>query len=89
MFFGPIELHRVPTSETPFNIAFGTKAMILLKLGLPSFWVENFHESSNSEHLWANLDLPEEIQEQATVRMMAYRQRVTRYHDTRVRGKLL
>lgn len=47
-------MQRIPTSETSFNLVFGIEAIIPLKLGLPSLWIENFHEDSSSEQLRMN-----------------------------------
>lgn len=55
--------------ETPFNLAFGTEAVIPLEIGCLSLRVESFDEGNNSERLKANLDLLEEVHEHAIVRM--------------------
>ena len=51
---------RLPTGETPFALAFGTKAIIPIELKLPSAQVVAFDEHQNSQSLRANLDLLEE-----------------------------
>ncbi|XP_073112305.1 uncharacterized protein [Elaeis guineensis] len=48
---------HVPTRESPFNLAYGTEAMIPLEIGLPSIRVEQYHELDNSECRRADLDL--------------------------------
>lgn len=65
-------MQRDPTSETPFNLTFGTKAVIPMEIGLSSPWVKNFNKDSNSERLRAKLDLLEEVQEWAAIRMATY-----------------
>lgn len=39
---------RTLTNETPFNLAFGTEAVIPDKIGLPTMRVKHFDKSSNS-----------------------------------------
>lgn len=65
-------MQRIPIYETPFNLTFRIEAMILLELGFPSLQVESFNEDSNSKYLRVNLDLLEEVQERATLRMETY-----------------
>ncbi|XP_073109536.1 uncharacterized protein [Elaeis guineensis] len=83
----PRTTQRLPTSETPFNLAFGNKVVILLEFGLPSPKVEQYNEDTNSVWLRANLDLIEESRECVAVRMVAYHQWVARYYNFRVKLK--
>ena len=79
---------RLPTGETPFALAFGTEAVIPIELKLPSARVVAFNEHHNSQGLKANLDLLEEKWEAAQIWMAAYRQKVTRYYNSRVKNKV-
>ena len=78
---------RLPTGETPFALAFETEAVIPIELKLPLARVVAFNEHRNSQGLKANLDLLEENREVAQVRMAAYRQKVARYYNSRVKIK--
>ncbi len=78
---------RVPTGETPFNLTYGTEAVIPLEIGLPSSRVEHFDASSSSSQLRNNLDLVEEVREAARVRMAKYQQRMAQYYNARVKIK--
>ncbi len=79
---------RLPTGETPFNLAYGTEAVIPLEIGLPSPRVEHYDPDSNSSRLRNNLDLVEEIREVARVRMARYQQKTAQYYNSRVKPKL-
>lgn len=61
--------YQLSTSMTPFNLAFRTKAIILLKLGLPSYGVKFYNEHRNLEDLRANLNLLKEVKENALIQM--------------------
>lgn len=63
---------RTPTTETPFNLTFGTKAVILMEIGLTSFKATMFNESKNDEELKVNLDLLDEVREKAYTKMARY-----------------
>ena len=46
--------------------------------------MEDFDEDSNSIGLRANLDLPKKIQEQTSIQLNNYQQRVAWYYNSRV-----
>ncbi len=78
---------RIPTGETPFNLTYGTEAVIPLEIGLPSPRVEHYDASSSSSQLRNNLDLIEETREAARVRMAKYQQRTAQYYNAKVKVK--
>ncbi|XP_077248387.1 uncharacterized protein LOC143888001 [Tasmannia lanceolata] len=78
---------RTPTGESPFNLSFGTEAVIPVDVGTSSPRVTSFNEQLNSDGLRANLDLLEEIREESRIRVAAYKQRVSNYHDSKVRPR--
>lgn len=78
---------RSPTGETPFNLTFGTEAVVLVEVGLTSFRATMFNESKNDEELKVNLDLLDELREIAYTRMARYQNRVSRYYNNRVKAR--
>ena len=52
---------RTPRRETPFRLAYDSKAIIPAKVGLTSYRVENHDESRNDEALRLQLDLVDEV----------------------------
>ena len=76
---------RVPTGETPFSLAFGTEAVVPVELQEGSPRIQFYDESSNSENLLTELDLLEERREAAAIRNAAYKQKIARYHDARIK----
>ena len=52
---------RTPTGETPFQLAYGSKAVILAEVGLTSYRVDNYDGSKNDEALRLQLDLVDEV----------------------------
>ncbi|KAK3027684.1 hypothetical protein RJ639_041394 [Escallonia herrerae] len=73
------------TGETPFNLAFGTEALIPVEIGLPYLCLLTYDPNMNDEALRCNLDLLDEQRDRAQLRLAAYQQRVARYHDRRIR----
>ncbi|KAK3039752.1 hypothetical protein RJ639_027409 [Escallonia herrerae] len=76
------------TGETPFSLSFGTEALIPVEIGLPSLRLTTYDPVQNEEALRANLDLLNERPEQAAMRLAAYRQRVSKFYDKRVRPRI-
>ena len=52
---------RTPTRETPFRLAYGSDAIILVEVGLTSYRVENYAEGKNEEAIRLHLDLVDEV----------------------------
>ncbi|XP_020417963.1 uncharacterized protein LOC109948679 [Prunus persica] len=79
--------YRMSTGETPFSLAFGSEAVVPVEIGEPSYRTETFTPKSNKEALSLSLDLLEEHRAHANLRNEAYKQRVSRYYDSRVRHR--
>ncbi|XP_021595170.1 uncharacterized protein LOC110602052 [Manihot esculenta] len=63
---------RTPTKETPFTLAFGTKALVPVELQVPTHRVQFNSKDTNNDKLRSNLDTLEEIREEAQLRTAAY-----------------
>ncbi|XP_075658731.1 uncharacterized protein LOC142628535 [Castanea sativa] len=63
---------RTPTGETPFNLAYGTEAVIPIEIGLTSLRKEFFDEHNNDNQLKLNLDCLDEVRDQDFQRMAKY-----------------
>ncbi|XP_077249114.1 uncharacterized protein LOC143888549 [Tasmannia lanceolata] len=89
MFCGRIaQQPELRQKRLPFNLTFGTEALIPLEISTSALRNEYFNEQHNPEGLRTNLDLLKEARERAGIRMAAYHQRVARYHDTKVKENL-
>ena len=55
---------RTPTRETPFNLTYGTEAVIPIEIGLTNLRIEFFDEHNNDDQLKVNLDCLDEIRDQ-------------------------
>ena len=80
---------RVSTGETPFNLVYGTEALIPVEIGLGSLRMAEFNEEANSEALRENLDLIEEHREKACNRLELYHRRIAKYYNSRVKGRIM
>ena len=57
---------RTPTGETPFNLTYGTEAVIPVEIGFLSPRIEFFYEHNNDNQLKLNLDCLDEVSNQAS-----------------------
>ena len=71
----------------PFNLMYGIKVVIPIKVGLISLRREFFDEQSNDNQLKLNLDCLDEVKDQASQRMAKYQQKMAKYYNQRVKLK--
>ena len=76
---------RVPTGETPFRLTFGIKAIIPMEVGLTSFLVKTYEDQKNQQELNDNLDLIDEVKEEAMKRMAKHKEAMARYENQKVK----
>ena len=70
--------HQISIGKTPFSLTYGTEAMIPVEIDLLSDRVRNFYQTINFEWLRTNLNLLDEIREQAHIGIAIYK-RYTRF----------
>ncbi|GKD95101.1 reverse transcriptase domain-containing protein [Tanacetum coccineum] len=70
--------------ETPFSLAYSTKAVIPAEIGMPTRRIIQGLEEKNEEALWLNLNLLEERREIAAIREAKQKQQVEKYYNQRV-----
>ena len=78
---------RTPTGETPFRLAYGSEVVILVEVGLTSFWVESYDENKNEEATRLQLDLVDEVRMTAEQRMARYQNLMAKHYNSNVRRK--
>ena len=71
----------------PFKLTFSIEAIILVEVGLMSLQVKTFDEQKNQIELNANLYLIDEVKDEAQIRIMKYKEAMTKYYDRRVKIK--
>ena len=76
---------RVPTGETPFILTFGIEAVILVEVGLTSYQVKTYEDQKNQQELNNNLDLIDEVREEAMKRMAKHKEAMAKYYNRKVK----
>ncbi|XP_070009256.1 uncharacterized protein LOC142162268 [Nicotiana tabacum] len=71
------------TVKIPFPLVYGAKDLISVEIGEPTMRYYRVNEQENDEAMLIKLDLLEEHQNLAYVRMMAQKQRIERYYNYR------
>lgn len=78
---------RVSTRETHFKLAYGTEAMLPVEFGSPSYRIIKFEELTNEEGIQTNLDLVDEVRDQAVQKMEKYKEKTKAYFGQKTRLK--
>ena len=55
----------MPTRETPFRLTFGTEVVVPVEVGLTSIRIKAYEEQRNQQELNNNLDLIDEVRDEA------------------------
>nr|GEX55060.1 hypothetical protein [Tanacetum cinerariifolium] len=72
--------------DTPFSLTYGTEAVILAEIGMPTYRTAAVDIVYNDEELRLNLDLLEERREHAAIREAKAKLKMTKYYNVMVRG---
>lgn len=72
------------TGESPFNLCFGTEAVIPVEIGASSSRMDFWDESSNNQKIAKNLNLLENVRAIAAKKEMHHKFLRAKYHDKRV-----
>ncbi|GJV17204.1 hypothetical protein Tco_1362527 [Tanacetum coccineum] len=67
--------------ETPFSLTYGTEAVILVEIGMPTMRTAEVDMIKNDEALEINLDLLEEKREQAAIQEAKSKAKMEKYYN--------
>ncbi|GJS59162.1 reverse transcriptase domain-containing protein [Tanacetum coccineum] len=68
VFWAHRTMIKTSNGDTPFSLTYGTEAVILAEIGMPTFRTAKVDMTKNDEALEINLELLEEKREQAAIR---------------------
>ncbi|XP_073125146.1 uncharacterized protein [Henckelia pumila] len=78
---------RSSTGESPFNLAYGAKAVASAEIGEQSWRVKQYTSSGNDQALRMSLDLVDELRDEASTRAKRYRACMTKAYNDRVKPR--
>ena len=76
---------KVPIGETPFKLTFSTKAVIPVEVGLTSLRVKTYEGQKNQQELNNNLDLIDDVREEAMKRIAKHKEALAKYYNRKVK----
>jgi len=79
--------HKSATGHTPFSLSYGSEVVIPVEMEVSSHRVTYYDPKSNAILLAESLDLLDEKREEADLRAAAYRSRVARLYNAKVRPR--
>ncbi len=68
-------------------MTFGTEAVVPVEIGMTTFRTAMHDDQKNDAQIRLNLDLVDEVREQAEERMKRYQEKMTCYHNTRIKAR--
>ncbi|XP_073129713.1 uncharacterized protein [Henckelia pumila] len=77
---------RTTTGETPFSLVYGSEAVIPVEIGQISSRVKAYQEGETMDRA-QELDLIEEKRERAAIRMEAYRSRIMKAFNQKIKPR--
>ncbi|XP_056685805.1 uncharacterized protein [Spinacia oleracea] len=77
------------TGESPFKLCFGSEAVIPAEVALPTFRIQHYEEQGNDSLLRHQLDFLPEVRLQAEIKSAAYKNRMSRAYNKRVKHRKL
>ncbi|KAL0340202.1 UNVERIFIED_CONTAM: hypothetical protein Sradi_4537000 [Sesamum radiatum] len=75
------------TGESPYNMVYGSEAIIPVKIGEETWRIRNYEPDQNSEARRIELDLLEEVRRTASSRIEAYKGNMAKAYNSRVRAR--
>ena len=78
---------RTPTGETPFKLAYGSKAVIPAEVHMANHRVTMYQDKDNEEQLRLNLDLIDEVRTDTEERTARSKNLLARQHDAMVKPR--
>lgn len=78
---------KTPRGETPFALTYRSEVVVPVKVVMPSYRVHHFDKKRNKQGLEENLDLLEEMSEEAEVRMVTNMRKAEHYFNRRVKPR--
>ena len=78
---------RTPTRETPFKLAYGSKAVIPVEVHMVNHRVMKYQDEDNKEQLSLNLDLINEVRMNAKQRTARYKNLMAKQYDAMVKSR--
>ena len=78
---------RTPMGETPFKLTYGSEAVIPTKVHMANHRVMMYQDKDNEEQLRLNLDLVDEVREDAEYRIAKYKNLMARQYDAMMKPR--
>ena len=78
---------KTTTGETPFRLAYESKAVFPAEVGFTSYRVDNYDEMRNNNVMRLQLDLIDEVRTTIEQRLTRYQDLMAKHYNSKVRHK--
>ena len=76
------------TGQTPLKLVYGSEALLPVEIGVQTIRVKHFNQEENVQSRLLDLELIDEVKENATLKMAAYQNRITRLYNRKVKYRM-
>ena len=76
------------TGQNPFKLVYGSEALLPVKIGVQTTRVKHLSQEENQQYRLLDLELIDEVRENATLKMAAYQNRIARLYNKKVRCRM-
>ena len=76
------------TGQTPFKLVYGSEALLPVEIGVQSTRVKHLHQEENEHPKILDLELIDEVRENAALKMAAYQNRIAYMYNRKVRCRM-
>lgn len=81
--------YKNATGETPYNLAFGTEAVIPVEMAFTSTRTDNYDPETNEACRRMYLDQVSDLREQTNLRNAENKRRIANFHNKRIRARTI
>ena len=67
------------TGQTPLKLVYGSEALLPVEIGVQTIRVKHFNQEVNVQSRLLDLELIDEVRENATLKMVAYKNRIATF----------
>ena len=75
------------TDQTPFRLVYGSETLLPVEIGVQTIRVKHLNQEENQESRLLDLELIDEVRENAAWKMTAYQNRITTLYNRKVKHR--
>lgn len=87
IYYGPYEVVKEATGQMPFRLVYGSKALLSVEIGVQIIRVKHLSTEANKESSVLDLEMINELKENAAWKMAAYQNKIATFYNRKVKHR--